>query len=493
MAGKLRDFLSDTAIYGLASVFSRVFGFLLIPLYINHLGSAQYANIILLQLLFGVFTIFFGLTSGVFYYYYEYPKPKYERIVFSSWLYYQLIVLAGVLIMAYFTFPFFRSFFDLSELGIEGNMMKSESKVLLQAFAYMILQLIPYVIYNTYYNLCRIRLKPGKVVLITVSEAVLILMFVCYFVFFKDMSIDGVMLGQLLGRSILSGVILLSGFYKFFDVTQASIKLLKRIVTFTWPFFLVNAFFWFMNSVDKFIGTNLLDSQTEVGYLALGMQVVLPISILVQVTHQALGPYIMSIRKLKDSKENYVAVFSFVLFMGILASSALIGLSPILIKILANEQFFNSLVIIPLFALAAVINLSISQFGIGCNLNKKNIYIAIGIMTGGILGFILNIILQPIMGIAGAGFSQIISYCVSAAIIYRFSNRFMPIDYEFGWVSILLLIFVIEIILSEAMIGLTGWSLYAGYLALGSISSVIILLLGNIKYNFIGMLKSKLT
>ena len=138
MGGKLKDFLADTAVYGMASVFSRVFAFLLIPLYINHLGSAQYANVILLQLLFAIFTIFFGLTSGVFYYYYEYPKLKYQLIVFSTWLYYQLLVLAAILIITYFTYPFFRSFFDLSELGIEANLMKSESKVLYHAFFLMV-------------------------------------------------------------------------------------------------------------------------------------------------------------------------------------------------------------------------------------------------------------------------------------------------------------------------------------------------------------------
>ena len=79
---KLKEFVTETLIYGFANVFSRVFAMALIPLY-SGLGKDAYSNIVLLQSTFTVFSFLTALSSGVFYYYYEYERLKYRRIVFT--------------------------------------------------------------------------------------------------------------------------------------------------------------------------------------------------------------------------------------------------------------------------------------------------------------------------------------------------------------------------------------------------------------------------
>ena len=69
------------------------------------------------------------------------------------------------------------------------------------------------------------------------------------------------------------------------------------------------------------------------------------------------------------------------------------------------------------------------QFGLGLNLTKNNVYIAIGYIGGGIVGFVLNVYLLGYLGIIGAGVSQIISFSFSAVLIYYFSQKKMKIKY----------------------------------------------------------------
>ena len=90
--GKLKGFLWDFIVYGIGSMFSRAFAFFLIPLYLIYLDKPQYANLILLQLIFTVCSFFLVLNSGVFFYYYEYKSEKIKKTVFSSWHAYELVM-----------------------------------------------------------------------------------------------------------------------------------------------------------------------------------------------------------------------------------------------------------------------------------------------------------------------------------------------------------------------------------------------------------------
>ena len=79
---KLKEFVTETLIYGFANVFSRVFAMALIPLqWIRQRRLFEYCFITVYIHSFSFLT---ALSSGVFYYYYEYERLKYRRIVFTS-------------------------------------------------------------------------------------------------------------------------------------------------------------------------------------------------------------------------------------------------------------------------------------------------------------------------------------------------------------------------------------------------------------------------
>ena len=487
--GKLKGFVSDTIIYGVGSMFSRAFAFFLIPLYTSRLDKAQYANIILLQLVFTVLSFFLALNSGVFFYYYEYKREKVKRTVFTSWLAYEVLISSIILALSVICYPLISPIFALSENA------EQTGETFFVPFLLIILQLFPFLIFNTYYNLLRINLNSKRAVIITIIDAVLVIIFVLYFLVVAEMGVKGVMLGQLIAKSILAVGILLTGFYEYLNPKLISWAMMKRIVIYSSPFFLSSTFLWVMGSIDKIMGTQLLDSQDEVAYLGLAMQVTMPIMMLAGIISQSYGPYVMSIRHEQDSTSTYREIFSLAVYASTFISVMLLMVSPFLVDILADETFYPTLEIIPLFALASIISIMMTQICLGLNLTKKNIYIAIATIAGGLIGFLFNFYFQPIIGIKAAGYAQIIAYSVTGLIVYKYSQKFMPIDYDLKWAFGILSILSVCIIFMELSKTGNFQHPHLFYLAIGGITLLILAKIGDGKYHFLeilAMLKGKL-
>lgn len=480
---KLKGFLSDTIIYGIGSIFSRSFAFLLIPLYTSYLDKSQYANLILLQLVFTVLSFFLALNSGVFFYYYEYKKDKLKKMVFANWVVYEIVISLFILLLSSIFYSLISPIFAVSENDAEAG------KTFFVPFLLIILQLFPYLVFNTYYNLLRIKLEAKKSVIITIIDALLVIIFVVYFLVIAEMGITGVVLGQLVAKSILALGILLSGFYKYFNPKLVSWKITKKIVAYSSPFFLSSTLLWVMNSIDKILGTQLLTSQAEVAYLGLAMQVTMPTIMLAGVISQSYGPYVMSIKHEEDANNVYQEIFSLIVYGSAVASILLLTVSPFLVDILANETFYPTLKVIPLFILATIINIIMLQLCLGLNLAKKTGYIAIATIFGGVAGFIFNLFFQPILGIKAAGYSQILAYGLTSVIIYKYSQKFMYIEYDLKWTAHILLLMTGCIVLLNL---LENWYFSAPhftYLTVGGFTLLILGIYGERKYKLLNLVE----
>lgn len=471
LQGRLKGFLSDTIVYGVGSMFSRALGFFLIPLYTRHLDKAQYANIILLQLIFTVLTSFQLLTSGVFFYYYEYKNEDTKKTIFSSWLAYEVVLTFFILLLSFVCFPWISPIFEVAP-----------GETFLVTFILLILQLFPFLVFSTYFNLLRINLNSKKAVLLTCIDAVLAIISVVYFLVFAGMGVRGVMLGQLIAKSILAIGILAVGFYEYLNPKFMSWAMLKKILAYSYPFFFSSTFLWIINSSDKIMGTQLLASQAEVAYLGLAMQITMPIMILASIISQAYGPYVMSIKHEEDATHTYREILSLVVYASVFISVGLLAVSPFLVNILADKTFYPALEIIPLFALATVVSLIFTQICLGLNLSQKTVYIAIATIAGGTVGVLFNLYLQPVLGIKAAGYAQIVAYSVSSLIAFKYSQKFMPIGYDWKWTIGVLLILAAVTVLIVIGENRFAQSPHLIHLVIGGVALIILGVLGESKY-----------
>jgi len=410
---KLKAFIGETLVYGFANVFTKVFAFILIPLY-QDLGKDVYSNIIMLQSIFSILAFTLALNSGVFYYYYEYERARYRKFVFTSWFYYQIamgIILLGSLVL-------FRE--SLVNLLIVSSETRADLEI---AFILIGLQFFPYIFNITNINLFRVQRRPRGVMFITLTEAALTLVFVWTGIEFFDFGLVEIILSQIVARSIVA-LLFAHSAKIYLNIKNFSKVMLKKLLAFSWPFFIISAFSWTIISLDKFIGVDLLTNKDDVAILAFAMQLSIPIAILADMIRMAIGPFVMSIRKEEDANKSYQQVFDLSVFVGFGTLVLLIVFSPVLIHLLSKEtSYFVVLEVLPLIGLGSVISLIANQFAISFSLNKKNVYILLATVIGGVVGFLINFFFMRDYGFIVAGISQIASYVIMAIILYLLGVR----------------------------------------------------------------------
>lgn len=409
----IKGFIGETLIYGLGNVFSRLFAMFLIPFYAKYLGKIDYSNIVMLQSLFTILTFFLVLTSGVYFYYYEYDNAKYRKIVLSSWFYYELVISIILSLCLILLSPILTKFFIVNSIN---NIQVKWAIVLVG------LQLFPYIINNTNITYFRIEREPKHVVLIVLLEAFLTLVFVFLSLSAFKLGIIGVLLAQISARTIVS-----ISFFKYallyVKIKNFSLKLLKKIFLYSWPFVISSIFTWIIISIDKFVGAQTLIDKTEVALLALAMQLTLPMTVLADMIRMALGPYVMSIRKEANSEKTYQQIFDLTMFAASISVIGIVLVSPLLVLILANSSYMLVLTIIPLMTLAKLFSLAANQFSISFNLVKKNIYILYAVILAGIVNTGIIYGFMQKFGFIVSGYSQIISYLIMAIFLYYFGRK----------------------------------------------------------------------
>ncbi|PLW91935.1 MAG: hypothetical protein C0592_13365, partial [Marinilabiliales bacterium] len=242
---KIKGFIGETMIYGFGNVFSRFFAMLLIPLYAQYLGKVDYSNLVMLQSVFGILTVLLALNSGVFFYYYEYENLRYRKIVMTSWFYYQIAIAVFLLGLIFLLAPTLSEFFIVSS---------DNSSQIQWCLVLLGIQLFPYIFNITNINYFRIERKPKKVVIIVALEASFTLVFVLVSLVALELGIVSVVLSQVLARLIVSiSFIKIPALYV--NIKYFSRKLLRKLLSFSWPFIITSVTTVIIINVDKFIGT----------------------------------------------------------------------------------------------------------------------------------------------------------------------------------------------------------------------------------------------
>lgn len=404
----IRGFINETIIYGAANVFARFFGFMLIPLYTNFFSKSDYSNLIMLQSIFTVLSFLLALNSGVFYYYFLYEKIRYRKIMFTSWFYYQIIIsLAIIFLLTAFSYPL-SSLFIITEDNFIDIIISIISIGLL---------FIPFSTNNTLINYFRIRREPKSVLILILSESALSFALIFTSLKFISTSIFFVFLSQVTAKFIVSLFYL--KYHKYYlDVRYFSLNAIKKLIRYAWPFFTISSLSWTIISLDKFIGVQALNDKDMIAILAFASQLILPMNVLIEMTRQALGPYVMSTMNEKNSRESYQKIFDLSIYVACIVGLVIIGVTPVLTYILANQSYLPVLLVIPLFVIANILSVASNQFSVSFGIHNKTKYIALASFFASISSVCINFFLMRKFGFLVSGFSQIISYLIMSSLLF---------------------------------------------------------------------------
>lgn len=121
---------------------------------------------------------------------------------------------------------------------------------------------------------------------------------------------------------------------------------------------------------------------------------------------------------------NYIFIFTAL-------SAGFMLLAPDVIKLFAQEEFWSGIYLIPVFVLANYM-MFLYSFPVNYEFyHKKSIHIAIGTSAAAVMNCILNYVLIPVMGMAGAAVATLIAYVMLWIFHHLVSKYIIGQDYHY--------------------------------------------------------------
>lgn len=458
----IKELGKHTIAYGYSRIVSVFASLILIFVLTKNFAPEEFGVISLLLIVVSILTGFLmmGFDSAIALHFHEAKHESEKKIIISTGFYF--IVIASLLMLSILS-----AFTDNLSLIIF-------KEVKYNIFVAILFPIVFFSLINSFtLGLFQTLLKPNYYFYSTFSNSVLSVLFILYFVLKTDFGIKGVFYGYLFANVITSILGLYLNKSKF--VISFSCKILKSLLKFGIPLVLASIAIFVLNTADRFAIIHF-GTLREVGLYSLGFKIANIVLLLVGSFQLAWGPFAFSIRNNVGANKTYAKALKHFTIIACILSLAATIFSKELVYLLAGSQYVGAYIVVAPLTLAAVAYGSYFIVSLGVNLTKKTGFIAITSSLAAICNILLNLILIPNFGIIGAGISSVLSYCVSAYLLYLISQHYYPIPFN---IKKIFLMWVLTIIFMSFGLAIDFNSLWLNLIAK---LSIILLLLLSILY-----------
>jgi O-antigen/teichoic acid export membrane protein len=412
----------------------RFSGFILLPIYTRAFGrdgNGLLAGVNNLSALLIALTML-GLDGAVPLLYFETDNHQQKRRICSLWIYISLIVSVPVTLLL----VVFSDWVSLLATGTKehAGLFALGAAVL----PFSLLQLV-------FSNILRLTFRPRAYALLNLGLTVLIALISIYLVVFRGLGLEGALWANLAGTFliVLAGAWVIRDVVRLADLGKASPSSLmptaRRLVKLGLPLVPASLALWIISFSNTYFLLQLI-GPGEAGVFRVGSQVAVVLGLALFAFQLAWTPFSLSIAREPDAPRVYSRVATLYMAGAVGASVLLAAVSPILIRIIATEEFAAATSVIGLQALAAAALGAYYVVSIGVNLAQRTGQIAWTTITAAALNVALNALLIPLWGMIGAGIALLAANLTSTTLVYVVSQRFYPLPYQplkmlFIWLS----------------------------------------------------------
>ena len=414
VGAQLKRLGSQSAIYGVGGILSRLIAVFLIPLYASYLGTIGFGRIETIIALSGVLVIVLrlGITSAFFRYYFDAETDaERTRVVRTSFWFTMGMATLGLAVGLVFA-P------QLSDW------LKLHDPWLVRAgFVGLWAQMN----YAQMTSLFRVEQRPVSFAIASVANVLITIGSTVALVVGAHAGAVGAVVGNFLGT--LTVYVCLLAYRRYQLGLQFDRELLRQMNRFGLPLVPAALALWAINFIDRlFIGQ--LKGQAEVGIYSMAVRVASVIVFLMTAFQLAWPAFAYSIRDDDEAKRTYAFVLTYLLFVTCWISLALGALAPWIVDVLATPKFSRAAESVPLlaFATAAYSGYSVLAIGIGRARQTQYNWIVAGIAA--LVNVALNVALIPPFGMMGAAVATLAAYVALFAAMWLNSRRVYPVAYQ---------------------------------------------------------------
>ena len=448
-----KKFLGQTAVYGLSTVFSRLFNFILTPIYtgvyttsIYGIFTNMYANASIINAILA-----FGMESTYFRYLNKFEDKK-QEVYNNSFLCIAFISTLFLITGLIFSTP------------IATYLATSVSEVTDYKQYFNFFLWILYVDAICVIPFAKLR-ADGRPFKYSIAKFLNIGCFVGFnliFLFVVPAIIKNDWLGanwfaswyhyQWIGYVFLSNLIasvatliyLIPEFLKLqfrFDK-----KLFRDMFSYSWPILVANLSFIINENLDKIVLKELLPpsiANGDVGIYGAVCKIAIFLSIFITAFRLGAEPFFFSHSKHENAKETYATILKYFVIALVILFVAIVANIEILKFFIRQEAYWVGLPAVPYLLLGYVclgIYMNLSIWYRLSDQTRFGLYISV---VGALITIVLNFVLIPKYSYMGSAWVSMLAYFVMMVLSYVLGQKYYPIPYNLKKILAYLIISVI--------------------------------------------------
>jgi O-antigen/teichoic acid export membrane protein len=422
LAGRLRQLVGQSAVYGLGGLISRVLAVLLLPLYTAYLdpgdlgkvGVVTALNAVLVTVLRG------GISSAFFRFWFDSPEPERRRTVLRTSFWYTMgAATFGLVVGWIFAAPI------ADALALDG-----EDWLVRAAFVGLWAQMN----YEQLTAVFRVEQRAWGFLVASLANVAITIGATIVLVVFLDEGALGVIAGNFTGT--LAVYLALLGYRREQLGLEFDRRLLSAMQRFGWPLVPSALALIAINFSDRLFIARLA-SLAEVGRYELGVRIASAMVLLLSAFRMAWPGFAFSIEDEGEAKRTYAFVLTYLVALASWVALALGLLAPWLVKLLAptNEAFWPGQRVVAPLAFAATLFAGYVVVSIGIGRARRTGFNWVVTGTAAAVNIALNLTLVPKYGMEGAATAAVAGFAVLFVFMALYAQRIYPVPYQWRRVS----------------------------------------------------------
>ncbi|MCX2481211.1 oligosaccharide flippase family protein [Pedobacter sp. MC2016-15] len=454
----IKKFLGQTAVYGLSTVFSRLFNFILTPLFTKVYATSVYGIFTTLYSYASLINavLAFGMESTYFRYLNKHEDKK-QEVYNNSFLCIAFIALLFLITGSVFA----NGIASWINNGHEAQVL--DYQLYIRFFVWLLfldaICVIPFA-------KLRADNKAFKYSLIKFLNIGCFVGFNLFFIYVVPLIIKSqgpvgtwfeswyrhgwvgyVFISNLIA-SLVTFVLLLPEFLQIrfrFDR-----ELFSKMLSYSWPILVANLSFIVNENLDKIVLSRLLPDEIadgQVGIYGAVCKIAIFLSIFITAFRLGAEPFFFSHAKQANARNTYAVILHYfvialsLLFLGLVANIEIL-------KHFIAENYWVGLPAVPYLLFGYVclgIYMNLSIWYRLSDQTKYGLYIS---MVGAVITIVFNVILIPKFSYMGSAWVSMLAYSVMMVISYVLGQKYYPIPYKLNRILVYLLTSLVLVVLS---------------------------------------------
>ena len=431
----LQTFTKHTLIYGISTGLSAMMGLILVPILTRVLSPENYGvlEILLTFISLGASALTLGFDASTSILYHT-TATGHEKKQVASTAFYFLISISFLAVVV--------TILISNHIGILLFKNLLYNKILIISS----ITLFFTILYNFLANLTRVVIKPYSYLILVGIKTILTIGIMITFYLQSKLKINEVIYTYLVSV-LITTIIGVYINYKWL-IFSFSLKKLKNLTSIGLPIALASISIWILHASDRIFLVHLT-SLKEVGVYALGARVSQILSLFISAFQLGLGPFALSIYHESNAKTVFAKLLTYYLVITTFFALILSLFSEKIVSMISTSSgYYEAARVIPLLSIATVSYGMYFFAAIGVNIVKKTIHILWTVTIAATSNIILNFLLIPTFTIRGAAIATLISYSISTYLLFKISQYYYFIPYEFKKATLVLGTSIIIIIIN---------------------------------------------